>query len=115
MVGLLMCLGLAAFGAWVVSDRYPAGKGPLDALPAGVGKPSGSPSTVTAPSTGIKYKTWTFPPNGSQQFHVAARSDGKLGWVSYWVDRTSGARAFYAGWTPENGDQVGLLRKDFGV
>lgn len=115
-MAVLLALGLLAFGAWSLSERYPSGKGPLDLLPAGVGKASGSPTSVTAPSTGIRYKTWTFPPNAAgQQFHVAARADGKLGWVSYWVTRATGARAFYAGWTPEQGDQVALLRADFGV
>lgn len=114
-MGWLLALGVVALGAWLASDRYPSGKGPLDLLPAGVGKASGS-SKVTAPVTRIVYDTWTFPPNASgQQFHVAARADGKLGWVSYWVTRATGARAFYAGWTPEQGDQVALLRADFGV
>ena len=115
-MGLLLGLGLAGLLVWAVrSDGYPDGKGPLDALPSGLGKPSGSPTRVKAPSTQIEYKTWTWPPQGDKQFHVAARADGKLGWVSYWVTRSNGARSFYAGWTPAQGDQVGLLRKDFGL
>ncbi len=84
-------------------------------ISAGVGSPSGQPTIVTAPTTGLKYKTWTWPPAGDEQFHVAARADGRLGWVSYWRTRSTGARKYYAGWTPAQGDQVALLKKDFGL
>jgi hypothetical protein len=115
-MGFLLALGALGFGAWLLAgDRYPPGHGPLDTLPPGVGKASGTPTKVTAPTTKIVYKTWTFPPVGDQQFHVAARDDGKLGWVSYWVTRSTGARKWFAGWTPADGDQVALLKKDFGL
>lgn len=111
-------LGALVLG-WVlvrddVLDGYPKGFGPLDQLPPGLGKPS-KPSDEVAPSTKIKYTTWTWPPQGDSQFHVAARNDGGKGWVSYWVQRSTGARRFQGGWTPPQGDQVALLRKDFGV
>ncbi len=115
MIGIFIALGLVAFGAYAMGDHYPSGMGPLDVLPPGAGKPTGGATKVTAPTTGVVYKTWTWPPLGDQQFHVAARADGKLGWVSYWVTRSTGARKFYNGWTPPNGDQVALLKKDFGL
>lgn len=118
MFGFLIALAVGAVCAYALHEHYPKGHGPLDLVPEVVGKPSGSPSYVVAPATGIRYKTWTWPPvvDGSQ-FHVAARADGKLGWVSYWSKNTGSAqtRTFYAGWTPAEGDQVGLLKKDFGV
>ncbi len=112
---LFVALALAAVTAYALSEHYPAGHGPFDVVPAGVGKPVGGATIVTAPSTGIRYKAYTYAPNGDQQFHIAARADGKLGWVAYWVTRSTGARAFYAGWTPEQGDQVALLKQDFGL
>lgn len=112
---LALALGLALLGYIVFHDNYPPGKGPFDNLPGGLGQRSSS-SKQTAPTTKIVYDTWAWPPGpDGKQFHVAARADGKQGWVSYWMNRTSGARTFYAGWTPEQGDQVALLRKDFGV
>lgn len=112
---LFVALALAAVTAYALSEHYPSGHGPLDLVPAAVGKPVGGATMVTAPSTGIRYRTYTFAPQGDQQFHVAARADGKLGWVSYYVTRSTGARTFYAGWTPEQGDQVALLKADFGL
>ena len=111
----LIALAVFALGAYVLSEHYPKGHGPLELLPAGLGEPSGSPTIVKAPSSGIRYKTYTWPPQGDQQFHVAARADGKLGWVSYWRSRATGQRKHYAGWTPEQGDQVALLKADFGL
>lgn len=117
MIGWLLGAALAfvVFHKPDPSKGYPAGLGPLDRLPAGLGKPSGDWTPVHAPSTKIDYATWTWPPQGAQQFHVAARNDGKKGWVSYWVNRTTGARSFAGGWTPSDGDQLALLRQDFGV
>ncbi len=115
MVGFLVAIAVCAVGAYALSEHYPKGTGPLEALPPGIGKPSGDPTFVKAPTTGVRYKTWTWPPVGDLQFHVAARADGKLGWVSYTVNRSTGARAFVSGWTPQQGDQVGILKKDFGL
>ncbi len=122
MVALLVAVGIAALVGIAMHDRYPKGHGPFDVLPGGLGTRSSS-SKQTAPSTKIVYETWAYPPGpDGKQFHVAARADGKLGWVAYWVNRTpdarnpaGGGRTFYAGWTPANGDQVALLRQDFGV
>jgi len=117
MIGWLLA-GAVAFALFHKPDPskgYPSGLGPLDRLPAGIGKPSGDWSPVTAPTTKIVYATWTWPPQGDQQFHVAARNDGHKGWVAYYMNRTTGARTYYGGWTPADGDQVALLRKDFGV
>lgn len=114
MVALFVVLALAGV-AYAIGSHYPKGRGPFDVLPAGLGKRSAS-SKVTAPTTQIVYETWAYPPGADgRQFHVAARSDGKLGWVAYWVTKSTGARTFHAGWTPDDGDQVALLRKDFGV
>lgn len=108
----LIALVVAGFA---LLDRYPAGKGPFDNLPGGLGERSKS-SLNTAPTSKIKYETWTFPPGpDGRQFHVAARADGKLGWVSYWNDRATSKRTFYAGWTPPEGEQVAFLKKDFGL
>jgi hypothetical protein len=111
----LIALAVFALGAYVLSEHYPAGRGPLESLPPNAGKPVGTPTMVTAPSSGIRYRTYTFPPNGDQQLHVAARADGHLGWVSYINARSTGKRTFVAGWTPEQGDQVALLKADFGL
>mgnify|MGYP001579444790 CR=1 FL=1 len=114
MLALLFVLALAGV-AYAMADHYPKGHGPLDVLPPGLGTRSAT-SKVTAPTTKIVYETWTYPPAADgKQFHVAVRADGHLGWVEYWMDRVSKARTFYAGWTPEQGDQLALLRKDFGV
>jgi hypothetical protein len=114
LIGAAFALGWVWMKGHDPLAGYPAGFGPLDQLPAGLGTRS-KPSDVEAPTTKIKYATWTWPPQGDQQFHVAARRDGHQGWVSYWVQRSTGARKFHGGWTPAQGDQVALLRKDFGV
>jgi hypothetical protein len=114
-MAVLIALVVAAVAAYALTEHYPSGHGPLDLVPAGAGKPVGKSTKVVAPSSGIAYETYTFAPEGDQQFHVAKRADGKLGWVSYYMTRSTGARKYYAGWTPEQGDQVALLKLDFGV
>jgi hypothetical protein len=102
--------------AWWALHRYPSGHGPFDTLPAGLGHRS-SATTVTAPTTGLVYETWTYPTSvGTVQFHVAALKH-HLGWVSYYMDQSTGKRTYYAGWVPSapGSPMIDQLEKDFGL
>jgi len=120
-MGALFGLGVAALAWWWLGRHYPEGEGPFDHLPSGVTKGTRSaPSRVKA-SSGRSYDTYTWPPDSSgRQFHVAERP-GAGAWISYWVDRATGARSLHMTRTPfamgsaSDLSEVAALRKDFGA
>lgn len=101
---------------WWGTHRYPTGHGPFDSLPPLLG--ARSPMTlVTAPTTKLVYRTWTYPTSAaSTQFHVAELQN-HAGWVSYYFDQSTGKRTYYAGYVPATGSgpQIDQLEKDFGL
>lgn len=116
--GLL--LGLAAAGAavwWVfLRGSWPAGHGPFDALPAGLGARTG-PVRITAPTTGLIYDTYVWPTAApTVTFNVAALASGQ-GWISFWQDASSGARSFVASYNQgvPGGPVLSTLQRDFNV
>lgn len=113
-------LGLAAAGAaawWLFRSSWPAGHGPFDALPAGLGARTG-PVRVTAPTTGLIYDTYSWPVTGAPTvtFNVAALASGQ-GWVSFTQDSSSGARSYVASYnqTVAGAPALSILQRDFNL
>lgn len=113
-------LGIAAGAAalwWVFSRSvWPAGHGPFDALPAGLGARTG-PVRVTAPSSGLVYDTYSWPTaQTTVTFNVAVLANGQ-GWVSFWQDASSGARTLVASYdqATTGAPALATLQKDFNV
>src|SRR3954471_5135602 len=112
---LLGMLGVVAYV--VLHGHYPHGKGPFDALPAGLPTRSAA-ERLTAPTSGLKYDVYTWPPlSTGLQYHVAVLAD-HLGWVSYWVDRkqtNAELRSYASGFAADGSPSLDVMRKDFGV
>ncbi len=108
----------AVFGYVVFHGHYPSGHGPFDNLPAGLGARSAA-ERLTAPTSGLQYDVYTWPPLATGlQYHVAVLAS-HLGWVSYWVDRkqtNAELRSYASGFSPGSPSPgLDVLRKDFGV
>jgi hypothetical protein len=113
---LYLLLAAGAAIVWWGMHAYPTGHGPFDTLPAGLGTRSPA-TTVTAPTTGLVYETWTYPTTtAGVQFHVAALKQ-HLGWISYYFEQATGNRSYYAGWVPSTpgSPSIEQLEKDFGL
>lgn len=114
-------LGLVvAAAAWFLLEHsgFPAGHGPFDALPAGLGVRTG-PVRFTAPTSGLVYDTYTWPTaQPTVTYNVSALTNGQ-GWVSFWNDSSSGARQQVATYVATSGTPappaLAVLQKDFNL
>lgn len=111
----LLVLGASVIG-WLLwsrfGDEYKDGESPFQQLPAGV-SPSPAGDQMVNASSGRRYTVSHWVPDSSgQQFHVA-ELEGKPAWVSYHVNKMTGARKLFAALgTTEDRD---AMRKDWSL